>query len=234
MRVLVVEDDVDLADLLRRALQREGYAVDVAADGDGALWSAQENPYDVIVLDVTIPAPDGFAVVRTLRGRGNWTPVLMLTARDGVDDRVLGLDSGADDYLTKPFAVSELAARVRALVRRTPVERPVVLQVADLVLDPAARRVTRGGQDIPLSPKEFALLHELMRHPGRALSRTHLIEHVWDFAYDGTSNVVDVYVGYLREKVDRPFGRRSVVTVRGAGYRIEDDAPASPDGSRLP
>ena len=234
MRVLVVEDDVDLANLLRRALQREGYAVDVAADGDGALWSAQENPYDVIVLDVTIPAPDGFAVVRTLRGRGSWTPVLMLTARDGVDDRVLGLDSGADDYLTKPFAVSELAARVRALVRRTPVERPVVLQVADLVLDPAARRVTRGGQDIPLSPKEFALLHELMRHPGRALSRTHLIEHVWDFAYDGTSNVVDVYVGYLREKVDRPFGRRSVVTVRGAGYRIEDDAPSSPDGSRLP
>ena len=234
MRVLVVEDDVDLADLLRRALQREGYAVDVAADGDGALWSAQENPYDVIVLDVTIPAPDGFAVVRTLRGRGNWTPVLMLTARDGVDDRVLGLDSGADDYLTKPFAVSELAARVRALVRRTPVERPVVLQVADLVLDPAARRVTRGGQDIPLSPKEFALLHELMRHPGRALSRTHLIEHVWDFAYDGTSNVVDVYVGYLREKVDRPFGRRSVVTVRGAGYRIEDDTPSSPDGSRRP
>ena len=234
MRVLVVEDDVDLANLLRRALQREGYAVDVAADGDGALWSAQENPYDVIVLDVTIPVPDGFAVVRTLRGRGCWTPVLMLTARDGVDDRVLGLDSGADDYLTKPFAVSELAARVRALVRRTPVERPVVLQVADLVLDPAARRVTRGGQDIPLSPKEFALLHELMRHPGRALSRTHLIEHVWDFAYDGTSNVVDVYVGYLREKVDRPFGRRSVVTVRGAGYRIEDDAPASPDGSRLP
>jgi len=227
MRLLVVEDDAALADLLRRALQREGYAVDTASDGDEALWSATENAYDAIVLDVMIPAPDGFAVVRSLREGGCWTPVLLLTARDGVDDRVRGLDAGADDYLTKPFAVSELTARVRAMVRRTPVERPVVLMVGDLRLDPAARQVSRGGTVIALSPKEFALLHELMRHPGRVLSRTHLIEHVWDFAYDGTSNVVDVYIGYLRDKVDRPFARRSVVTVRGAGYRIQDE-PALP------
>ena len=223
MRLLVVEDDVDLADLLRRALQREGYAVDLVADGAEALWSARENPYDAIVLDVVIPAPDGFEVVRSLRAGGCWTPVLMLTARDVVDDRVHGLDAGADDYLTKPFAVSELAARVRALVRRTPVERPVILQVGDLRLDPAARQVTRGEQVVALSPKEFALLHELMRHPGRALTRTHHIEHVWDYAYDGTSNVVDVDIGYLRDKIDRPFARRSVVTVRGAGYRITDE-----------
>ncbi len=221
VRLLVVEDDTDLADLLGRALRREGYAVDVVGDGSEASWAAQEHPYDAIVLDVSIPAPDGFAVVRALRARGCWTPVLMLTARDGVEDRVTGLDAGADDYLTKPFAVTELAARVRALVRRSPVERPVVLQVDDLRLDPAARTVTRAGQEVPLSPKEFALLHQLMRHPGEALSRTHLIEHVWDFAYDGTSNVVDVYVGYLRDKVDRPFGRRSIATVRGAGYRID-------------
>ena len=227
MRLLVVEDDAALADLLRRALQREGYAVDTASDGAEALWSATENAYDAIVLDVMIPAPDGFAVVRSLREGGCWTPVLLLTARDGVDDRVRGLDAGADDYLTKPFAVSELTARVRAMVRRTPVERPVVLMVGDLRLDPAARQVSRGGTVIALSPKEFALLHELMRHPGRVLSRTHLIEHVWDFAYDGTSNVVDVYIGYLRDKVDRPFARRSVVTVRGAGYRIQDE-PALP------
>lgn len=224
MRLLVVEDDPGVSDLLRRALQRDGYAVDVAEDGEEALWSAQENDYDAIVLDVMIPAPDGFAVVRALRARGCWAPVLMLTARDGIDDRVEGLDSGADDYLTKPFAMSELGARVRALTRRTPVERPVVLRVGDLFLDPGTRRVTRAGKEVGLSPKEFALLHELMRFPGQPLSRTHLIEHVWDFAYDGASNVVDVYIGYLREKVDRPFARSSIRTVRGAGYCIEDES----------
>ncbi|WP_380168999.1 response regulator transcription factor [Jannaschia sp. R86511] len=228
MRLLVVEDDAGLSDLLLRALQKEGYAVDLAADGEEALWSARENGYDAILLDVMIPAPDGFAVVRSLRAEECWTPVLMLTARDGVDDRVEGLDAGADDYLSKPFSMSELTARLRALTRRTPAERPVVLQVGDLMLDPATHRVTRSGQVVPMSPKEFALLQELMRRPGQALTRTHLIEHVWDFAFDGTSNVVDVYVGYLRDKLDRPFSRRSLVTVRGVGYMVEDDAhPAS-------
>lgn len=223
MRLLVVEDDGALADLLGRALRRDGYAVDIAPDGEEALWLAQENPYDGIVLDVMIPAPDGFEVVRRLRAAKRWMPVLMLTARDGIDDRVRGLDAGADDYLVKPFAMTELSARVRALTRRAPQERPTAVVVGDLTLDPAGHRVARGVVDVALSAKEFSLLHELMRHPGRALSRSHLIEHVWDFAYNGTSNVVDVYIGYLRDKLDRPFGRRSIVTVRGAGYAVVDD-----------
>lgn len=226
MRLLVVEDDAALADLLRRALLRDGYAVDVAGDGQDALWYATENDYDAVVLDVMIPAPDGFAVVRTLRERGRWMPILMLTARDAVRDRIHGLDTGADDYLVKPFAMGELAARVRALVRRAPHERPVALTVGDLMLDPVTHVVSRAGERVDLSPKEFSLLHELMRHPGVPLTRTQLIEHVWDFAYDGTSNVVDVYIRYLRDKVDRPFGRQSITTVRGMGYRIDD-----PDGA---
>ncbi|MFC5380858.1 response regulator transcription factor [Aquipuribacter nitratireducens] len=234
MRLLVVEDDAALAATLRRALEREGHAVDTAADGDEALWFACEQDYDVVVLDVMLPGPDGFEVVRRMRGAGRWAPVLLLTARDGVVDRIAGLDAGADDYLTKPFSVGELAARVRALARRAPQERPVVLRVGDLVLDPASREVTRAGVPVDLSPKEFALLQALMRRPGEALSRSALIEQVWDFAYDGTSNVVDVYIGYLRDKVDRPFGRRSVLTVRGAGYRVVDDtsgaAPEAPGG----
>jgi two-component system OmpR family response regulator len=221
MRLLVVEDDPGMAALLVRSLQREGYAVDAADNGADALWSAMENDYDAVVLDAMIPPPDGFDVCRRMREAGRWAPVLMLTARDAVPDRVRGLDAGADDYLTKPFALAELFARVRSLTRRDPLERPVVLTVGDLTLDPVSRTVRRGEADIPLSPKEFALLHELMRRSGEVLSRTYLIDHVWDFAYDGASNVVDVYIRYLRDKVDRPFGRDSIRTVRGAGYRLD-------------
>jgi two-component system, OmpR family, response regulator len=224
MRVLVVEDDVKMASLLRRGLAEEGLATDVARTGDDALWMAAATDYDAIVLDVMLPGTDGFAVCRRLREAGTWSPVLMLTARDAVPDRVRGLDAGADDYLTKPFALAELFARVRALTRRGPLERPVALQVGDLTLDPVSRTVRRGDVDIALSPKEFALLQELMRRSGEVLSRTHLIDHVWDFAYDGGSNVVDVYVRYLRDKVDRPFGRETIRTVRGAGYRLDPDA----------
>ncbi|MQA78786.1 MAG: response regulator [Streptosporangiales bacterium] len=221
MRVLVVEDDVGMASLLVRGLRREGYAVDTAADGDSALWSVLENDYDVVVLDAMIPPPDGFEVCRRMRAAQRWVPVLMLTARDTVPDRVRGLDAGADDYVTKPFALAELFARIRALTRRDPLERPPIVRVGDLMLDPSTRVVRRGMTEIPLSPKEFALLHELMRRSGEVLSRTYLIEHVWDFAYDGGSNIVDVYVRYLRDKLDRPFGRHSVRTVRGAGYRLD-------------
>ena len=224
MRLLVVEDDPGMSAVLVRSLRREGYAVDVAGTGADALWSVREGEYDAVVLDALIPPPDGFEVCRTMRAEGRWAPVLMLTARDGVPDRVRGLDAGADDYLTKPFALAELFARVRALTRRDPLERPVVLCVADLSLDPVSRTVRRGQRGIALSPKEFALLQELMRRPGEVLSRAHLIDHVWDFAYDGGSNVVDVYVRYLREKVDRPFGRDTIRTVRGAGYRLDPDA----------
>jgi two-component system OmpR family response regulator len=221
MRLLVVEDEERLAGLLRRALEREGYAVDVAPNGLEALWYAQENDYDAIVLDVMIPPPDGFEVVRQLRGGDRWAPVLMLTARDQVDDRVEGLDAGADDYLTKPFALGELAARVRALTRRAMPVRPTVLRVDDLSVDQATHQVRRGDLEIRLSPKEYALLLELMRHPGQPLTRAQLIEHVWDFAFDSESNVVDVYIGYLRDKLDRPFGAHTIETIRGVGYRVE-------------
>jgi two-component system OmpR family response regulator len=224
MRLLVVEDNPGMASLLVRSLRREGYAVDAVASGENALWSVRENEYDGVVLDAMIPTPDGFEVCRTMRTEGRWAPVLMLTARDTVPDRVRGLDAGADDYLTKPFALAELFARIRALTRRDPLERPVALKVGDLMLDPVTRVVRRGDGDIALSPKEFALLHELMRHSGEVLSRSHLIDHVWDFAYDGGSNVVDVYIRYLREKVDRPFGRDTIKTVRGAGYRIDPES----------
>jgi len=224
MRVLVVEDEVKMAGLLKRALEEEGYAVDVAGRGEDALWFGTENPYDAIVLDVMLPDLDGFEVSRRLRQAGRWSPVLMLTARDAVADRVAGLDAGADDYLTKPFSFAELLARLRALVRRGAAERPPVLLVGDLSLDPARRTVARDGTAIDLTAREFALLEFLMRHAGEVLTRTQLIEHVWDFAYDGDSNVVDVYIRYLRNKVDRPFGRDSIRTVRGAGYRLEDGA----------
>jgi two-component system, OmpR family, response regulator len=224
MRLLVVEDNPGMASLLVRSLRREGYAVDAVDSGEDALWSVRENEYDGVVLDAMLPAPDGFEVCRQMRVEGRWAPVLMLTARDTVPDRVRGLDAGADDYLTKPFALAELFARLRALTRRDPLERPVTLRVGDLTLDPVTRVVRRGDTTITLSPKEFALLQELMRHPGEVLTRSHLIDHVWDFAYDGGSNVVDVYVRYLREKVDRPFGRDTIRTVRGAGYRIDPDA----------
>jgi len=222
MRILLVEDEIKMARAVRRGLEQEGYGVDVVADGDEALFRATEQDYDAIVLDVMLPGRDGFEVCRTLREGGRWAPVLMLTARDAVEDRVSGLDAGADDYLGKPFSLAELLARLRALVRRGGIERPTELLVDDLRLDPASRRVWRGETEIALSPKEFALLETFMRRPGEVLSRLQLIEHAWDFAYENRSNVVDVYVRYLREKVDRPFGRSSIETVRGAGYRLNE------------
>ena len=224
MRVLVVEDEVKMARLLERGLEEEGYAVDVATTGAEAVWAATENPYDAVILDVMLPDVDGFEVCRRLRADGRWAPILMLTAREAVSDRVAGLDAGADDYLAKPFSFNELFARLRALLRRGAEERPAVLRVGDLTLDPATREVTRAGRPVALTAKEFALLEVFMRRSGEVLGRTRLIEHVWDFAYDGDSNIVDVYVGYLRRKIDRPFGRHSIETVRGAGYRLRDDA----------
>jgi two-component system, OmpR family, response regulator len=218
--VLVVEDEAKVADLIRRALVREGYAVDLAANGAEALWAAGETVYDAVVLDAMIPAPDGFEVCRRLRADGRWSPVLMLTARDGVDDRVRGLDAGADDYLTKPFALKELMARLRALTRRSLGARPVQLAVGDLTMDTAEHVVRRGAEPVGLSPKEFAVLELFMRRPGEVLSRSQVLDSVWDFAYDGGSNVVDVYVGYLRRKIDEPFGRQDLETVRGVGYRL--------------
>jgi two-component system, OmpR family, response regulator len=220
MRVLVVEDEVKMAALLRRGLVEEGLSADVARSGDDALWMAAATEYDAIVLDVMLPGTDGFEVCRRLREAGRWAPVLMLTARDAVEDRVQGLDAGADDYLTKPFSFAELLARLRALARRPPLERPAVVEVGDLRLDPATRQVWRDGAEIELSAKEFALLETFMRRPGEVLSRYQLLEHCWDYGYENRSNVVDVYVRYLREKVDRPFGRSSLETVRGAGYRL--------------
>jgi two-component system OmpR family response regulator len=220
MRMLVVEDEAKMASLIQRALEREGYAVDVARDGAEALWAAAETQYDAVVLDAMIPGPDGFEVCRRMRADGRWSPVLMLTARDGVDDRVRGLDAGADDYLTKPFAIRELLARLRALIRRGADPRPVELRVGDLTLDTVQHCVHRAGEPVALSPKEFALLELFMRRAGDVLSRTSIVDHVWDFAYDGGSNLVDVYVGYLRRKIDLPFGRDDLETVRGVGYRL--------------
>jgi len=223
MRVLVVEDAVKMASLIRRGLREEGFAADVAIKGEDALWMAGATDYDAIVLDVMLPGIDGFETCRRLREDGVGAPVLMLTARDAVEDRVTGLDTGADDYLTKPFSFAELLARLRALGRRGGPEHPTVLRAGTLGLDPATRRVTRGDEEIGLSAKEFALLEIFMRNPGRVLSRLHLLEHAWDYEYENRSNVIDVYVRYLREKVDRPFGVESIETVRGAGYRLRAD-----------
>jgi two-component system OmpR family response regulator len=223
MRALVVEDEVKMAALIRRGLVEEGYAADVARTGEEALWMARATPYDAIVLDLMLPGRDGLEVCRELRGSGVWSPILMLTARDGVEDRVNGLDSGADDYLTKPFSFAELLARLRALARRGTQERPAVLQVGSLRLDPATRRAWRGGTEIELSAKEFALLETFMRRAGEVLTRLELLEHAWDYGYDNRSNVVDVYVRYLREKIDRPFGLDAIETVRGTGYRLRAD-----------
>jgi two-component system, OmpR family, response regulator len=227
MRVLVVEDEVKMARALRRGLEQEGYAVDTAGDGEDGLFQGTENPYDVIVLDVMLPKLDGFEVCRRLREAGRWAPVLMLTARDGVGDRIAGLDVGADDYLVKPFSFGELLARLRALLRRSPVERPPVLAAGDVVLDPATHSVTRAGQRVELSVREFGLLEYLLRRPGQVVTRTSILEHCWDVNYDGFSNVVDVYVGYLRKKLEQPFGRPLIRTVRGVGYVLE---PTSSDG----
>src|SRR5438128_4462082 len=222
MRILVVEDDPKLAGLLRRGLTERGNATDVIARGEDALWMARAHTYDAIVLDVMLPGIDGFDTCAELRAAGVWAPVLMLTAHDAVEDRVCGLDAGADDYLIKPFSLAELLARLRALVRRGGVERPTDLIVGDLRLDPAARRVWRAETEVALSPKEFALLETFMRRPGQVLSRLQLLEHAWDFAYENRSNVVDVYVRYLREKLDRPFGPASFETVRGTGYSVRE------------
>ncbi|MGA8248987.1 MAG: response regulator transcription factor [Nocardioides sp.] len=223
MRVLVIEDELRMAQLVSRALEEEGYAVDVSGDAAEGLWMATENPYAAIVLDVMLPGFDGFELCRRLRAADVWAPVLMLTARDEIGDRVRGLDVGADDYLVKPFSLLELAARLRALTRRDDRSRPAVLNVGDLRLDPATKRAWRDTTELELSPKEFALLEFFLRHPGTVLTRTQIIEAVWDFAYDGTSNVVDQYVNYLRRKVDVPFGRQDLQTVRGRGYRLRDE-----------
>jgi len=226
MRILVVEDEVKMAGLLHRGLSEDGHVVDVARSGDDAVWMGQVVEYDAIVLDLMLPGLDGVGVCRRWRDTGVWSPVLVLTARDTVADRVAVLDAGADDYLAKPFSFAELLARLRALVRRGGTERPVELEVGDLRLDPATRQVWRGKTEIELSGKEFALLETFMRRPGDVLSRLQLLEHAWDYAYQNRSNVVDVYVRYLREKIDRPFGRRSIETVRGVGYRLRKDGNA--------
>ncbi len=223
MRVLIVEDQVKMAALIRRGLRKEGIAADVAIRGEDALWMAEATEYDAIVLDVMLPGIDGFEVCRRLRANEAWAPILILTARDAVRDRVAGLDSGADDYLVKPFSYAELLARLRALVRRGPVERPAELTVGSLRLDPARRRAWRGETEIELSPKEFSILQVFMRRPGEVLSRFALLEHAWDYDYENRSNVVESYIRLLRKKVDRPFGTESIETVRGAGYRLRED-----------
>jgi two-component system OmpR family response regulator len=223
MRVLVVEDEVKMAALIRRGLAEDGLAVDVAPNGEDALARAGATAYRAIVLDVMLPGIDGFETCRRLREGGVWAPVLMLTARGAVEDRVAGLDGGADDYLTKPFSFAELLARLRALTRRGPEERPSAVEVGDLRLDPATREVWRGGTEISLSAKEFDLLEAFMRHPGHVLTRLQLLEQAWDYEYEHRSNVIEVYVRYLRRKIDRPFGTQTIETVRGAGYRLRRD-----------
>jgi two-component system OmpR family response regulator len=230
MRVLVAEDETRTASMLRRGLAEDGYSVDITADGLEAVWQATEVDYDVIVLDLMLPGIDGFEVCRRLRAANRWAPVLILTARTGVADRVQGLDSGADDYLAKPFSFMELTARLRALIRRGGQARPAVLTAGSLRLDPATRSAWRGGARLNLSAKEFAVLELFLRHPDEVLTRTMILEHVWDFAYDGGSNVVDQYVGYLRRKIDRPYRVEQLETVRGAGYRLRTDPRPTTDG----
>jgi two-component system, OmpR family, response regulator len=223
VRVLVAEDELKMAALLRRGLTEEGYAVDVVGDGMEAVVRAAATEYDAIVLDIMLPKLDGLEACRRLREQSVWAPVLMLTARDAVEDRIAGLDGGADDYLTKPFSFAELLARLRALQRRGAVERPIVLEVGSLRLDPRTRQVWRGDAEVALSTREFGLLEAFMRRPGTVLSRFDLLEHAWEYDYENRSNVVDVYVRYLREKIDRPFGADSIETVRGIGYRLRGD-----------
>ena len=222
MKVLIVEDEVKMAALIRRGMRAEGVAADVAIKGEDALWMADATEYDAIVLDIMLPGIDGFEVCRRLREAKIWSPILLLTARDSVSDRVEGLDGGADDYLTKPFSFAELMARLRALVRRGAVERPVEITVGALRLDPASKRVWRGDAEISLSAKEFSILEIFMRRPGEVLSRYSLLELAWDYDYENRSNVVDSYVRFLRKKIDRPFGTDSIETVRGSGYRLRE------------
>jgi two-component system OmpR family response regulator len=223
MRVLIVEDNVRMASAIKRGLQAEGLVADVASCGEDALWMAGATEFDAVVLDVMLPGIDGFETCRRLREEGMWAPIIMLTAKDAVEDRIAGLDRGADDYLVKPFSLGELLARLRALARRGPVERPTVLGVGTLRMNPATQQVWRGGEEILLSAKEFTLLETFMRRPGEVLSQFQLLEHAWDYEYENRSNVVEVYIRYLREKIDRPFGVRSIETVRGAGYRLRRD-----------
>ena len=222
--MLVVDDDPNVLRVMKRGLVYAGYGVDEADSGETALASARDRPPDLVILDVMLPGLDGLEVCRRLRAASPQLPILLLTARDRVPDRVAGLDAGADDYLVKPFSYAELLARLRALARRGEPERPCLLSVGDLTLDPATRAVHRGDEEIALSAKEFALLETFMRRPGEVLSRLHLLEHAWDFAYDARSNVVDVYIRHLRRKIDEPFGRSSLETVRGAGYRLKVEA----------
>lgn len=221
MRVLLVEDERRLAGLIKDGLAGEGFAVDVAHDGRDGLWLATENNYDVVILDVMLPRLNGYALCSRLREAGVWTPIMMLTAKDGVHDEAEALDNGADDYLSKPFSYVVLLARLRALVRRGGRERPVSITVGDLVVDPAGLRCRRGEVPIPLTPKEFAVLHGLARRAGEVVSKKELLAQAWDFSYDGDPNIVEVYVSALRRKIDQPFGRTTLVTVRGAGYRLE-------------
>jgi two-component system, OmpR family, response regulator len=223
MRVLIVEDDLRMAAALRRGLQAEGLVADVATSGEDALWMAGATEFDAVVVDLMLPGIDGFETCRRLREDGVWAPIIMLTARDAIEDRVRGLDKGADDYLTKPFSLVELLARLRALARRGRAERPLMLEVGDLHMDPATQQVWRGADEIPLSRKEFVLLETFMRRPGEVLSKFQLLERAWDYDYENRSNVVEVYIRYLREKIDRPFGLKSIETVRGAGYRLRRD-----------
>jgi two-component system OmpR family response regulator len=223
VRVLVVEDHPEMAELLEQRLREGAFSVDVVRTGEEGVSLAAEYDFDAIVLDVLLPGADGFETCRRIREAGRWTPILMLTARDAVDDRVRGLDVGADDYLTKPFSFSELLARLRALIRRGAPERPATIAIGGLTLDPSSHEVRRGDAAIELTAKEFALLEYFMRHPGQALTRSRLLEHVWDFAYDGDSNVVDVFVRQLRDKVDRPFDTSSIETIRGVGYRLRNE-----------
>ncbi|RKT79942.1 DNA-binding response OmpR family regulator [Terracoccus luteus] len=220
MRVLLVEDEVALAQVVKRGLEGEGWVVDVEHDGESGLWAATENAYDAMVLDIMLPRLDGYRVLEQLRAHEVWTPVVMLTAKDGDFDQTDALDLGADDYLTKPFSFVVLAARLRALVRRGAPRRPAVLQMGTLRLDPATHRVDRSGTPIRLTAREFSLLHHLMRHPDQVVGKTELLDQVWDGAYEGDVNVVEVYVGYLRRKIDVPFGATTIETVRGAGYRL--------------
>jgi two-component system OmpR family response regulator len=226
VRVLVVEDSIRMAGVIRRGLEEEGFAVDIAHDGGDGLWMATEYDYDVVLLDCMLPGVDGFEVCRRLREAGRWSPVLMLTARGTVADRVAGLNAGADDYLLKPFAFAELVARVQALLRRGAPARPTVLTCGDLQLDPVTKKAGRAGQDLKLTAKEFAVLELFMRRPGEVLSRTQILEHVWDMAFDPASNIVDQYVGYLRRKIDKPFGRSDLKTLRGSGYRLDASGAA--------
>jgi len=223
MRVLVVEDEVRLADVVRRGLVAEGFTVDVVHDGVEGLWSASERSYEVIVLDLMLPKLNGYRVLEQLRARGVWTPVLMLTAKDGEYEQADAFDLGADDYLTKPFSFIVLIARLRALIRRGGPERPAVLTAGDLSLDPARHRVTRRDQEIALTPREFGLLEFLLHHRGDVVTKIEILEGVWDAHYDGDPNVVEVYVGYLRRKIDAPYGRKAIETIRGVGYRLAAD-----------